>query len=297
MKRILLVTACGAAIAAWTSLSQPALAQQMEQQKHQTTGAERPAAGAPAEAKKHEQPGALQEKRAADEAKPESTNNEKRAADENKSEPAAKEKRATDETKPEPTAKEKNASEQSAKPEPTGKDQKASEAPMNRESEKSKQQARDKDETSKSKTEATQTQGKQNTEKRAGEESKGKAESKTTASGNQAASKFREANRGHELNEKQTADLSDRLRRHGRSAETNVNIDVRVGMTLPETVTFEPIPADIVVEYPQFRGYDYVMVHDEVVIVDPQSRNIVDVVGGPPTTRAAAVNPCEVQQQ
>jgi outer membrane biosynthesis protein TonB len=282
MKRILLVTACGAAIAAWTSLSQPALAQQMEQQKHETTGAERPAAGAPAEAKKHEQPGALQEKRAAEEAKPESTN---------------KEKRATDETKPEPMAKEKNASEQSAKPEPSAKDQKASEAPMNRESEKSKQQARDKDETSKSKTEATQSQDKQNTEKRATEESKGKAEGKTTATSTEATSKFREANRGHELNEKQTADLSERLRKHGRSAETNVNIDVRVGMALPETVVFEPIPADIVGIYPQFRGYDYVMVHDQVVIVDPQTRNVVDVVGGPPTTRAAAVNPCEVQQQ
>jgi hypothetical protein len=71
---------------------------------------------------------------------------------------------------------------------------------------------------------------------------------------------------------------------------------VRVGVDVPQAVTLETLPADIVAEYPEFRGYDYVVVQDQIVIVDPQTREVAEVVGEPPTTRAAAVNPCSTNQ-
>ena len=59
---------------------------------------------------------------------------------------------------------------------------------------------------------------------------------------------------------------------------TNVNFSLSVGTAVPTSVTLHPVPAAIVDIIPQYRGYDYFVVRDEVVIVEPRSHKIVDVI-------------------
>ncbi|GEM_PF-6770484 len=88
------------------------------------------------------------------------------------------------------------------------------------------------------------------------------------------------------MNEQQAVDFRSRLERHSDIARASVNFEARVGVDVPESVRLAPIPTDIVAEYPEFRGYDVVIVQDEIVIVDPHTRRVVEVVGGGGTNEA-----------
>lgn len=70
--------------------------------------------------------------------------------------------------------------------------------------------------------------------------------------------------------------------------KSNVNISVSVGERLPPTVRARRLPASIISISPEFRGYDYVVVQDEIVIVEPKTRKVVTVIrgGGGPSHRA-----------
>lgn len=59
---------------------------------------------------------------------------------------------------------------------------------------------------------------------------------------------------------------------------TNVNFSISVGTTVPTSVTLRPVPAAIVAVIPQYRGYDFFVVRNEVVIVEPRTHRIVDVI-------------------
>jgi hypothetical protein len=57
-----------------------------------------------------------------------------------------------------------------------------------------------------------------------------------------------------------------------------VDFDVRVGTHVPRTVRFAPLPSRIVEIQPAWRGYDYFMVREEIVVVDPRTMEIVAVI-------------------
>ena len=58
----------------------------------------------------------------------------------------------------------------------------------------------------------------------------------------------------------------------------NVNVDVHIGGPLPGDVDLMPLPPTIVDLVPEYRDYDYVVVNDEIVIVQPSSRHVVEVI-------------------
>jgi Protein of unknown function (DUF1236) len=82
------------------------------------------------------------------------------------------------------------------------------------------------------------------------------------------------------VNDQQRTRVVDQLRRDHDfdKARTDIDIRVNVGERLPERVRPRPLPTDIVNIVPEYRGYDYTVVHDEIAIVDPRSREIVDVI-------------------
>lgn len=84
------------------------------------------------------------------------------------------------------------------------------------------------------------------------------------------------------------AKISDVISREKVQSVENVNFSVSVGVNVPSTVVVHPLPASIVEIVPEYRGYDYVVVHDEIVIVEPRTRKIVTVVhrGGRNVTSA-----------
>ncbi|MGA7426588.1 MAG: DUF1236 domain-containing protein [Rhodoplanes sp.] len=58
----------------------------------------------------------------------------------------------------------------------------------------------------------------------------------------------------------------------------NVNFSVSVGTTVPRSVRLVAVPAAIVEIQPAWRGYEYFMVGDQVVIVDPDTMQIVAII-------------------
>ena len=59
---------------------------------------------------------------------------------------------------------------------------------------------------------------------------------------------------------------------------TNVNFNVEVGVAIPRTVHVEVLPQDIVEIVPQFEGFDYIIVGDNILIIDPDTLEIVDII-------------------
>lgn len=59
---------------------------------------------------------------------------------------------------------------------------------------------------------------------------------------------------------------------------TNPNFSVSVGARVPRTVRFVGLPQTIVEIEPAWRGFEYFMIGDEIVIVDPRSMQIVAIV-------------------
>jgi hypothetical protein len=70
---------------------------------------------------------------------------------------------------------------------------------------------------------------------------------------------------------------------------TRVNFAVSVGTLVPRDIEVRPVPSTVVEIVPQYRGYDFFLVRDEVVIVEPRTHKIVDVIErGPSRSRAEA---------
>ncbi len=60
-------------------------------------------------------------------------------------------------------------------------------------------------------------------------------------------------------------------------APIQANFTINVGTRVPESVRFHPLPQEVIVIYPEWRGYDYVLVGDSILVIDPRSREIVAV--------------------
>jgi hypothetical protein len=58
----------------------------------------------------------------------------------------------------------------------------------------------------------------------------------------------------------------------------NVNFAISVGALVPRTVTFRPVPTEFVTVNPAWRGFEYFLVGDRIVIVNPRTLEIVAVV-------------------
>ena len=61
---------------------------------------------------------------------------------------------------------------------------------------------------------------------------------------------------------------------------TNVNVNLSVGTTVPSTVRFHPLPPRIVEIYPEWRGYQVILVKGKYVIVKPETHEIVYIIEG-----------------
>jgi uncharacterized protein DUF1236 len=58
---------------------------------------------------------------------------------------------------------------------------------------------------------------------------------------------------------------------------TNVNFTIRVGARVPHTVRYYPLPIEIVEIVPEYRGFYFVLVGDEILIIDPNTFEIVAI--------------------
>ncbi|MGI8527493.1 MAG: DUF1236 domain-containing protein [Pseudolabrys sp.] len=59
---------------------------------------------------------------------------------------------------------------------------------------------------------------------------------------------------------------------------TNVNFSISIGTRVPRTVHYYPLPTEVVEIYPSWRGYDFILVGDQIVVIDPRTLEIVAVI-------------------
>jgi hypothetical protein len=57
----------------------------------------------------------------------------------------------------------------------------------------------------------------------------------------------------------------------------DIDIDVNVGVAVPRSVSLYAVPEEVVIIVPEYRRYKYFIFGDKVVIVDPGTYEIVDV--------------------
>jgi hypothetical protein len=73
--------------------------------------------------------------------------------------------------------------------------------------------------------------------------------------------------------------ISQTLTRERLAApERNLNISIRIGETVPQSVRFHRLPPEIVSIEPEYRDYEYFSTDDDIVIVEPRTKRIVSQV-------------------
>jgi Protein of unknown function (DUF1236) len=80
------------------------------------------------------------------------------------------------------------------------------------------------------------------------------------------------------LSAEQHVKIRDTLRVEKSERLTNVPFSTKVGEAIPGTVHLYVLPVSIVEYAPQYRGYEYIQVGDEILIVDPSTLRIVAVI-------------------
>jgi hypothetical protein len=98
-------------------------------------------------------------------------------------------------------------------------------------------------------------------------DSKGGAEGKTVG----------QAGAGAKLSGDQRTKITTVIRDQHVQPVTNVNFSISVGTRVPRDVSFHPLPAEIVTLYPDWRGYEFILVRDQILVIDPSSLEIVAV--------------------
>ncbi|WP_375413120.1 DUF1236 domain-containing protein [uncultured Bradyrhizobium sp.] len=61
---------------------------------------------------------------------------------------------------------------------------------------------------------------------------------------------------------------------------TNVNFNISVGTAVPSSVRYHPLPSRIIEIYPEWRGYDFIVVRGKYIILRPQTHEIVYIIEG-----------------
>jgi Protein of unknown function (DUF1236) len=57
----------------------------------------------------------------------------------------------------------------------------------------------------------------------------------------------------------------------------SVNFNIRVGVAVPRTVHVAVLPPEVVTIVPEYRGFEYVVVGDQLLIIDPNTLEIVAI--------------------
>jgi hypothetical protein len=130
-----------------------------------------------------------------------------------------------------------------------------------------------------------QTQERGKTDENAQTQERGRTEEKTQT---QDRSRTQEnAGRSEERSGKTPVRISENqrtqiksivLRNRDVARVDNAHFSVAVGARVPRDIHVVALPVDIVTIVPEYRGYDYIVVGDQILIIDPQTLEIVDII-------------------
>jgi hypothetical protein len=107
-------------------------------------------------------------------------------------------------------------------------------------------------------------------EGQAGANAQGKSSTSTQTTG--------QAGAGAKITTEQRTQITSVIHEERVAPVTNVNFSVSVGSRVPrEGIEFHALPSRVVTIYPEWESYKYIVVRDEIIIIDPTSYEIVAV--------------------
>ena len=86
-----------------------------------------------------------------------------------------------------------------------------------------------------------------------------------------------QAGAGGKLSTEQRTQISTVIRDQRVAPVTNVNFSVSIGTRVPRDVHFHALPERVVTIYPEWRRYKFILVKEQIVIIDPNTYEIVAV--------------------
>jgi hypothetical protein len=104
-----------------------------------------------------------------------------------------------------------------------------------------------------------------------------KADSKNAAGPNAAGTTTGQAGAGAKLSTEQRQSVRASITKQNVKPLTNVNFSISIGTRVPRGTAFHPLPVEVVAIYPDWRGYDYILVGDQIVVVNPRTLEIVAI--------------------
>jgi hypothetical protein len=79
------------------------------------------------------------------------------------------------------------------------------------------------------------------------------------------------------LSTEQRTQITTVIRNQRVQPLTNVNFSIVVGTRVPRDVRFHQLPREVVTIYPEWRGYEFVLVRDQILVIDPRTFEIVAI--------------------
>lgn len=102
------------------------------------------------------------------------------------------------------------------------------------------------------------------------------AESKSTTERSQTTTG--QAGASAKLSTEQRTKITTVIRNEHVAPVTNVNFSIAIGTRVPRGgVTLHRLPSEVVTIYPEWRGFEYILVRDEIIVIDPATYEIVAV--------------------
>jgi len=88
-----------------------------------------------------------------------------------------------------------------------------------------------------------------------------------------------QAGAGAKITTEQRTQITTVIKQQNVKPVTNVNFSISVGAKVPRgSVTFHALPAQVVTIYPEWRGYEYILVGSEIIVVNPRTLEIVAII-------------------
>lgn len=97
------------------------------------------------------------------------------------------------------------------------------------------------------------------------------------AAGQSTTTTTGQAGAGAKLSTEQRTQITSVIREQRVQPVTNVNFSISVGTRVPRDVHFHALPERVVTIYPEWRRYKFILVKEQIVIIDPNTYEIVAV--------------------
>ena len=74
--------------------------------------------------------------------------------------------------------------------------------------------------------------------------------------------------------------ISSAIKQEKVEEVTNVNFNLSIGTAVPAGVRYHALPSRIVEIYPEWRGYEFILVRGKYIILRPHTHEIVYIIEG-----------------